>query len=515
MTYLTVPIAAKTIQEAISDIATASSQGAQMVELRLDYLTDCQTTDAIELIKQAKKLNLKTIVTCRDISEGGQNDYTLNDKAALLIAAIENNADFIDCEYHVFAHNKNIADTIKAAIEKNSTRLILSIHNFKKPFDNIQSIYDGILSTYENAIPKIAYKANHINDCFQGFDVIRQADSDVIVLAMGADGLISRLLAKKLGALVCFASLDEKKSTAPGQVTIEDIKRLYRYDSINKDTEIYGIIAEPVGHSLSPAIHNKCFEEASLNKVYLPILVKKDKVGFDNFMQNILQRKWLGFKGFSVTVPHKQNAINFVQHTGGYIEELAATIGATNTLTVGRDKRISSYNTDYAGALDALVAAMSLNKHQLQDKTAAVLGAGGVSRAVVAGLVDAGVVVTIYNRTFAKAKSLAHEFSCHCQPIENTDNINADILVNCTSLGMSPDIDTMPVSSKVLKKNMTVFDTVYNPAETMLLQKAKKAGAKTVSGVEMFIGQAVEQFKHFTNQLPDEDTLRKVIEKKL
>jgi 3-dehydroquinate dehydratase/shikimate dehydrogenase len=328
---------------------------------------------------------------------------------------------------------------------------------------------------------------------------------------MGAGGLISRILAKKLGCFLTFASIDELNATAPGQLTIEDLKELYRYDYIGTQTKLYGVIANPVGHSLSPAIHNACFGDKQMNNLYLPLLVEGDRQEFDSFLHHALMRKWLNFRGFSITIPHKQNALAYVQASRGYVEPLAQKIGAANTLLVGPDGKLQAYNTDYAGALDAITAGMKISRARLDGLPVAVIGAGGVSRAIVAGLSDAGALIKIYNRTVEKAEKLAAEFGCEFAPLDDLGNLDAKLLINCTSIGMHPNVEATPVPNESLKRGMTVFDTVYNPAETLLLAEAKKKRIKTIDGVSMFVNQAMAQFKLFTQTDGNAELMRKVV----
>ncbi|HDZ69223.1 MAG TPA: shikimate dehydrogenase, partial [Phycisphaerales bacterium] len=304
---------------------------------------------------------------------------------------------------------------------------------------------------------------------------------------------------------------------ASGQLTIEQFKNLYRYDCINADTKLYGIIGSPVGHSAGPAVHNACFAEIKANKLYLPLLVEGGQAEFDQFLNNILSREWLGFAGFSVTIPHKANGLNFAKENNGFIEPLAEKIGAANTLTIdepratSHEPRISAYNTDYAGALDAITSTLEISRADLDDLPVAVIGAGGVARAIVAGLTDAGAKIKIYNRTVKKGEKLAAEFDCDFAPLSELPNIEAKLLINCTSIGMHPDTDATPLPKECLKANMVVFDTVYNPAETLLLKQASQAGAKTINGVDMFINQATAQFKLFTGQDAKPELMRKAI----
>ena len=336
-----------------------------------------------------------------------------------------------------------------------------------------------MFAAFPSAIAKTAYQANHINDCFEAFDILKKYGKKAIAICMGQAGIISRIIAKKLDAFLTFASVEENQETAPGQLTIEKMKKLYRFDTINSKTEFFGVIGDPVEHSIGPVVHNACFEAEKMNRVYLPLLVTGGQREFNEFLDNVTARGWLDFRGFSVTIPHKTNALEYARAKGEYIEPLAVKIGAVNTLTIGFNERITGYNTDYAGAMDALTSAIGIKRKQLHSKTVAVIGAGGAARAIIAGLADVGAKVTIYNRTVSKAHNLAAEFGCHSAGLEEIEKLDAEIVINCTSIGMYPKVDASPVPIKCLKKDMVVFDTVYNPMETLLLKQAKQAGAKT------------------------------------
>lgn len=511
MTYLTIPICGKDILSCKEQIASAAKAGAEMLELRTDYLISADVNKLKEILFAAKHTGLPVIVTCRDAEQGGQNKLHANLRKQILIEGVKLGADLIDCEFANFVRDNFGKDIEKVLDEHPKTKLILSEHNFKEPFEDLAEIYEEMYSVRPDAIAKVAYHANHINDCFAGFDILREYGDKAVAICMGQAGIISRIMAKKLGAFLTFASNDESQKTAPGQISIDKMKKLYRIDSMNSDTQFFGVIADPVGHSISPAVHNACFAAKKLNCVYLPLLVTGGKNEFDEFLNNVTKRKWLGFKGFSVTIPHKVNALEYANEKGEYIDPVAVNIGAVNTLAIGINERITGCNTDYAGAMDALTEAMGISKKQLKGKKAACLGAGGVARAIVAGLADVGAIVTIYNRTMEKAEGLAKDFKCHFGELEKIKDLDADIIVNCTSIGMHPNVDESPLPGKFIKPSHVIFDTVYNPMETQLLQDAKKAGAKTVSGAEMFICQAVEQFKIFTQGDCPMDVMRKAV----
>ncbi len=530
MTYLAVPISAESVEAAGRQIEAALSAGAQMLELRTDYLQQLSGDSVKRLISQVRQVSsghAPVIVTCRDPREGGAKPHSEATRLEIPLTALEAGADFIDFEYANFVRKGN-AEKIRAALSaRPSSRLILSAHDFKAPFAHIRRLYRDMQKACPEAIPKLVYTANHINDCFDAFDLLHETSGDRIVLCMGEPGLISRIIAKKLGAFLTFTSLDEQASTAPGQLTIATLKGLYRYNMIDADTELFGVIGDPVGHSLSPAIHNACFGEKGMNRLYLPLYVQGGQEQFSQFIDNILARPWLHFHGFSVTIPHKHSLLEYVHEKGGFIEPLADKIGAANTLLVGRasslapdgrarthDLRrdhVAAYNTDYAGALDAITAGMGIERKDLKDVPVAVVGAGGVSRAIVAGLTDAGAKVTIYNRTVGRAKEVAADFGCRAAGLDELPGLDARLLVNCTSIGMHPNVDATPVPAEYLKPGMVVFDTVYNPAETLLLKQAKAKGAKTIDGITMFVNQAATQFTLFTGRPANADLMREVV----
>ncbi len=536
MTHLAVPISAGSLNEARQQIRDALATGAEVLELRTDYLQVLSEPSVVNLLGEVRSVSrtpVPVIVTCRDPGEGGAGTHPERQRVEILLAALEAGADFIDFEYANFIERGNDQRIRAALAEHPKSRLILSAHKFQGRFTNIRWGYEDILKACPEAIPKLVYTAGHINDCFEAFDLLHETQGERIVFCMGEAGLISRILAKGLGSFVTFASLNEQAATAPGQLTVDALKGPYRYDGIDAETELFGVIADPVAHSLSPAIHNACFAEAGMNRLYLPLLVKGGQEAFDQFLDNIGARPWLDFRGFSVTIPHKHSALRYVQDQGGFLEPLAEKIGAANTLVIGWQRQaefadgldasagapvetggrrqLAAYNTDYAGALDAITTGMGTDRKALRDLPVAVVGAGGVARAIVAGLTDAGAKVTIYNRTLQRARDLAADFGCESAGLDGLSRLNAKLLINCTSIGMHPHVDATPVPADYLQPDMAVFDTVYNPPETLLLRQAKEKGAKTIDGLTMFVNQAAAQFKLFTGLPANADLMREVV----
>ena len=514
MAKTTVPISAATVEGVLAQARRAMSAGAEMLELRTDYLAGLTLDRAAAAIGGVRALRspaIPMIVTCRDGREGGVHGYPGALRTAVLQQAVRLGAAFIDLEFENFHEDETKEAILSALAESSYTRLILSAHSFDGPFEDLAALCADVHIACPTAVPKLVYQANHINECFAAFDLLHEEDEDIIVLCMGEAGLISRILANKVGSLVTFVSLDADSATASGQLTIGQYRDLYRADSLGENTELFGVIADPVTHSLSPAIHNGCFGDLEMDRLYLPLWVAGGSNELATFLNNVQSRDWLRFRGFSVTIPHKQHCLDHTRKARGVIEPLAEKIGAANTLIRSGDGRLHAYNTDYAGAMATIRSTLGVTESGLKGVRAALIGAGGVARAVTAGLVEAGALVTIYNRTASKAEALAREFDCRWEELSALTEVEAQLLINCTSLGMSPHVDAMPVPADVLKPGMVVFDTVYNPIETQLLARAKARGCKTIDGLSMFVGQAMAQFKLFTGCEGNAELMRSIV----
>ena len=502
MTYLAVPIQVKNIEQACHAIESAVAGGAEMLELRLDYMQEISQKTTKTVVKAAKKTQKPIIATCRISSQGGFYTGNEADRLNLLRLAGQMGADYVDIE---------LAAITGALPEFGGAKIIVSHHDFDKLPENFEKTLEKIKKTGP-VVPKIVYMPTKISDSFAALDTLAD-NSGSIAMAMGEAGLVSRLLAKKLGAFLTFASLTEASNTAPGQVSLSQMKKMYRWDHISTDTRVFGVVGCPVAHSMSPAVHNAAFSAVGFDGIYLPLLVARDQ--FNVFLDGIRRRKWLGFKGLSVTIPHKHNALEYVKQCGGMVEPLALKIGAVNTILIDDDGEVSGFNTDYAGAMGAITDTLGIDNKDFKSMPTAIIGAGGVSRSLVAGLTDAGADVTIYNRTAEKAKRLADEFGCRRAGLDELQTLDAKLLINCTSIGMYPDIDASPVPGELIKGDMVVFDTVYNPFETKLLRHAGQMGAKIIDGVTMFVNQAALQFGMFTQLEWPQEVMRNMVEKGL
>ena len=486
---LTAPTAAAMHKQ----LHTAVAAGADTIEIRLDFLDDAPT-DAV-LNDLLNETTVPTIVTCRPVREGGRYDGDEQARLAVLQRAADLGATWIDVEMDTPVDDRPEGPTI------------LSYHNFDRCPEDLDAVASE-LDASTSAINKIAFAAAGPEDALRAADVIDACRKPTIAVAMGEAGAFSRILAKKFGGGGSFAALTPESAAAPGQLTVDQLKGLYRWDAVGPRTACFGVIGHPVGHSMSPAIHNAAFTAAGVDGVYVPILIQPGRENFGRFMDALLARPHLDWRGLSVTIPHKENALAYVG--ADQCDELAVRIGAVNTITIEPGGSLRGDNTDYAAAIDALCAAMEIARDDLAGRAVAVLGAGGAARAIVAALAYYGATVTIYNRTVSRAEALAEEFGANAASIELADGLQAEIIINCTPIGMHRHSDTSPLSA-IPTDTAVVFDTIYNPIETPLLVQARQAGCRVVSGLDMFVNQAVAQFERWTGRPAPRAVMRQTV----
>ena len=485
-----IPITARSAEDTVSEMLLASKY-ADIVELRIDYIPELKNAEAC--IAESLKCKTKpVIITNRPEREGGKFNGSEQDRLHLLQKAIDLGADYVDVEY----------DSIKQITRRNSSKIIISHHNFKETPHNLSKIYDDICQQKPDIVKIVTY-ANDIIDNIRIFELLKSAQIPTISFCMGESGYISRILTKKVGGFLTFASLEKGKESAPGQLTVNELSKIYHFENINKQTKLYGIIGNPVSHSMSPAIHNAAFIEKGLNNVYVPLKI----ANIDAFMREC--RK-IDFQGFSVTIPHKESVLPFLDD----LDHTARKIGAINTI-VNRKGKLTGYNTDCMAAVMGLEYSMKKANETLNNKKVSIIGAGGAARAIAFGLKEKGCDITIFNRTTERAEKLSHDVKCKFESFEEIHQIDSDILINTTSIGMFPNVDQTPVPKNILKEGMIVFDAVYNPIETRLLREANEKGCHTVNGLSMFINQAAEQFRLWTNIDPPIGLMSKVVKEML
>ncbi len=516
------------VEQALALAAMAAEQGADLVEFRIDTFTD----QPIALTQLVERSPLPCIVTCRHSSEGGHYDGDDQTRIALLEHAglASRPPAYIDLELACYQRSANLRQKVglvvdhPAQVRPTPTGLILSTHDFQgRPADLLQRV-EAMVDSPTCRVVKLAWMARSLRDNLEAFELIGRQYKPTVALCMGEAGLPSRVLARKFGALLTFAAVDaggadKDTSTAPGQPTLAQLKTLYRWDKIGATTRVYGVIGHPVGHSLSPHIHNAGFDAVNHDGVYLKMPIPPEYEHFKATVGAWLDFKELHFRGASVTIPHKENLLRFVGERGGAVEPLAQRIGAANTLTVREDGSLYAFNSDYAAALDSVCDTLGVQRQELGGMRVAVIGAGGAARAIVAGFAGHGATVVIYNRTLDRAQKLADDFQdlpgkVVAARLEKLCDSCCQVFINCTPVGMHPKVHDAPLSEadKTLPgAGAVVFDTIYNPLTTRLLREARAAGCLTIQGIEMFVRQAALQFVAWTGQPAPVDLFRRVV----
>jgi 3-dehydroquinate dehydratase/shikimate dehydrogenase len=484
-----IPITARTQREIVEEMISAA-RIADVVELRLDYAPKVALPELLQSCRGP------VIVTCRPKRQGGIYEGPEDERIALLQKAVDLGADFVDVEL----------DSASRIRRSGRTQIIVSHHDFEKVPDNVGAIHRELINAGAN-VAKIACMVHDIRDNLKLLALPQETKHRTIVLGMGEAGLPVRILGRKFGNFLTFASLTAGKESAPGQVTARDLIDLYRYRSIGPKTAVYGVIGNPIHHSMSPAIHNRAFAELGLDAVYLPLLVQCDVVEF------IHAFKILEVRGYSVTVPHKLRAMEAMDD----VDPIAGRIGAINTILHDGGKLFGA-NTDVAAAIAALEEALDADApghSPLQGRHVLMIGAGGAARAVAYGLIERGAHLIIANRTVERAEQLANDVGAQAVPLSEIEEIEADIIINTTTVGMHPKVDETPVPASMLHKGMVVFDAVYNPLETRLLREANAASCRTIPGLTWFIRQAAAQFELWTGKVAPVQVMEEVVRERL
>lgn len=467
-----------------------AERGAELVELRLDYLS--RQPDLARLLGDRPT---PCVVTCRRQIDRGRWRFNEEQRLAVLRAAIVAGVEYVDLE-----------DSIAGSIRRyGDTKRIVSHHDFEQTPANLEEIHKKMCDLDPDVV-KIVTMANTPGDMVRMLQLVKSAQVPTVGFCMGELGVASRVLCGKYGAPFTYASFSSERELAPGQIPFGEMKHLYRFDKIDEETEVYGVMGDPIAQSYSPLVHNAAFRKAKRNAVYLPFRIPRDSLE-----KTLKDFKWLNIRGYSVTIPHKEAVAAWADSQSDLVKQT----GAANTLFPQTAGTWRAENTDQEAALDCVRIGLAQDAdgdEQLAGKQVLILGAGGAARAIAHGLIQAGCNVTITNRKLDRAKTLSAELGCkHCRWDARAAEY-CDILVNCTPVGMHPDrIDDTPFEENWMREGMIVFDTVYNPESTLLLKDTRQRGGIAVSGLEMFVRQAAAQFELFTNEDAPIETMREAL----
>ena len=453
-------------------------EGADLVELRLDHVRDPDVDGALAGRRRP------VVVTCRPTWEGGRFQGSEEERRRLLARALELGAEYVDLEWQA-----GFDDVLKARRGRN---IVLSAHDFDGVPADMTGRYRAMCATGAEVV-KMAVRAGSLRDMLPLLDLPEpDAAQSRVLVAMGAAGVASRLLPDRFGSCWTYAG----DGVAPGQIGLRRMIEEFRVRQVTAGTELYGLLGAPVGHSLSPAMHNAGFAAIGRDAVYVP-LEARDVEDFWTLAAR------LDLRGASVTAPFKERVVAGLDSSDALVEQ----VGAANTLQAF-DGGWRGLNTDVPGFLQPLEGRIAL-----KGCRAAVLGGGGVARGVTVALAGRGARVAVCARNARRAVDVASIAAAEAAPLPPRPG-SWDLLVNTTPVGTHPDVDSTPLPGGPFDGRL-VYDLVYNPRETRLLAEARAAGCETIGGLSMLVAQACRQFEWWTGSAAPVDVFRQAAERRL
>jgi len=477
----------------IVELEEAVKRGAAFIELRLDFLAK-----AIDFQRLLPLKKCPWVATLRRKEDGGRWASTEAERKTIIRQAIVAGFDWIDLE----------TDIAKEVPRFRTVKRIISYHNLEETPENLEEIHAKMCEQDPDVV-KLAVTAQSPTDNEKLLKIIQNSKVPTVGHCMGEMGFPSRILSLKYGAPFTYAAFNKERGIAPGLPSMDDLVKTYHVRTIDAKTQVYGVIGEPIAHSFSPILHNQMYLLNKLNAVYLPFRVPRGEL-----QATLKSFESVPVRGYSVTIPHKEGAASLAKERDIRVTETSAA----NTL-VHRPDGFHAWNTDYHAALDSIKSLTPKGEDDqpkpLNECHALVLGAGGAARAVVHGLHKSGIHVTVSSRTLERAEVLAKEVEGKAIDWEGRHQGKCDIIVNCTPIGMHPNVDESPIHQGHFKPGMLVFDTVYNPETTQLVKHARERGCTVVTGLEMFIRQAALQYQLFTGQTASLDQMRSIMRRAL
>jgi 3-dehydroquinate dehydratase/shikimate dehydrogenase len=476
--------------------AEAALADSKFLELRLDSLPRPAAAQAGIEAFLARHKDAILLATCRSTLAGGAFEGGFVAEMEILAQATQAGCRIADLSVESAEEaGPEQVEQFRQRLRSASALLLVSFHDFTGTPDLHQAAR-RIVAFHPDFV-KIVSTAQKLTDNLAVLELLaaRPASERVVAIAMGEQGLLSRVLSPRSGAEFTFASSGEGAETAPGQPTARTLLDLYRLEQIDKATKIFAVAGDPIAHSLSPLMQNTAFRREGVNAVMLPL---KTTAAAD--LAELARR--LPLAGAAITMPFKQQILPHLASSG----ELARRIGACNTLRLGPGGALQGFNTDVAGVVRPLEKRLTLKGARIL-----VAGAGGAARAAVFGLVDQGASVSIVNRTHDRAVALAQEAGAGAIEHAQLKKVSFDVFLNSTPCGMKDCKQHLPIAEDELNARI-VFDMIYNPLETPLIKLARKRHLEVITGIEMFVEQGARQFEIWTGKPAPQAAMQRAVE---
>jgi 3-dehydroquinate dehydratase / shikimate dehydrogenase len=468
-----VSLVEKGVKEAVAAGVRAQELGADLIEVRFDAMEKLPDD-----LSPFRKLTIPKIATLRPRNQGGASDHEDEERARFFWRADRIGFELIDVE---------LSSPLSSRLGRELRRAhIICSHHDLSGTPPLSTILDALVSTSSRGdLAKVAYTITSVKDLsrlVQAAKLFAAAGERHIIIGMGELGAVTRVLGRSMGNEFTYASLEPGKESAPGQMDITTLKAL------GDQPMITGLTGDPLGHSLSPALHDRAFRETKIPGRYLSFPASEEEL--DDLLDLVRELK---MRGLNVTIPHKEKVMKHLDE----IDPLAKRVGAVNVIVNEKGKLIG-HNTDVTGLEKALLAAGA----DPRGKSALVIGAGGAARACCAVLERRGSKIWITNRTPTRAQEVARDFSARVASHTDAPKMDFEMVINCTPLGMEGFPNEMPIDPRVFRAGQWAVDLIYNPEKTIFLAEAEARGAKTLSGMEMLIYQAMDAFETWTGLRP-------------
>jgi 3-dehydroquinate dehydratase/shikimate dehydrogenase len=464
----------------LAEMQEAVKRGVTLIELRLDFVAR-----ALDLKRLLAEKRSELVATVRRPQDGGRWSGSEEARQMLLRQVIVSGGfEWVDLE-------TDVADDIKRF---KNTKRIISYHNLKETPEDLEEIHAKI-AKQDPDIVKLAVTAKTLDDNRRILELVCKSKIPTIGFGMGELGFPSRLMSAICGAPFVYAAFNKERGIAPGMPAYADVKKIYHLERANRETKVYAVVGDPIAHSFSPLVHNAAFSKLGINALYLPIWAPRGH--FVDCLRAFADR----VEGYSVTIPHKEAAA----HEAVWRDRTVDEVHAANTLVKG-EHGLKAYNTDYRAFMESLLTALPTDSNgkpmDLHRCPVLILGAGGMARTAAHALARAGCTLWITNHHHEKAERLAAEVGGETVDWIGRNKEGCRIAINCTPIGMHPNVDESPLHIGYLRPEMTIFESVYTPESTMLVKQARDRGCTVVTGVDMFIRQAGYQFQLFTGHPP-------------
>lgn len=488
---LCIPICAKGSEELFDKIVRAEEL-ADVIEVRFDCI---EPEQRLEIANRISATGKKFILTFRPAEQGGNSELSVEERKDFWnTVPAEKWADI----------EPDLVENVEA---RNFEKLICSYHASSNTATNIRQIF-ALLADTKAEILKIAVPCESAIDAIPIWNLIvdaKNADKAIIPVGMGEAGKWTRILGPSHGAFMSYASLDSGSETAFGQISASDMLNVFRVKEIDRDTELFGIVAGDTCYSVSPWMQNLAFKAADMDRVFVPLQTDNIEEFIVRMVKAETREVDLNFRGFSITNPHKRSVIKLLDR----LDDAAAKIGAVNTLKIEGGKLIG-FNTDAPG----FVAPLKKVLGSVKGARVAIAGAGGAARACAYALKQEGAAVSIFARSYKKANDLADSLGVKAGAMNNSFRPGTiDILVNATPIGTkgSREEGAAIANSAQLNGLKLVYDLVYNPIDTPLIREARRAGVPAIGGVDMLIAQGARQFEIWTGEKPQINVMKAAV----